>query len=267
MHAVRGERRPRPVAEIPLRKRDPERARHVPRRHVDPDGTAVAGADSPQRATVLREQHRPRRRGAVVARARQVDAARLGSLQVELVHHRAAVLADVEREQEAAVHRGEALERLAPDRAGLVRILERRRIEPAGTDVRQQHLVAAAAEVLDQEEVVAEQRVEVPVAAIDPNYLLRLPRRHDTELRTGVAPPHDGPRPVLRDADECPTLCQLGTGDFGALGRVPPGQRVGVLVYQEVAAGEAPRHGPARLARRQIGDRDRRLRLRAVAEQ
>ncbi len=204
-----------PVPEVPVRQRDAEGARHRAPRHIDRDHAAVARADPPERLLVLRELERPRRRRSVVTGSRQVDAARLRGLQVERVDHRAAVLTDVEREQVPAVGRREPRVRRAPDDPGLVRILQRRGLQPARADVGETHLIAARLQIADEEQVVAPERVEVPLASGNRDVALLPALRDDRERRPARAqPPDDRAAPVLRDARERPSLCQVGTSDL-----------------------------------------------------
>src|SRR5438552_1511645 len=92
-----------------------------------------------------------------------------------------------------------------------MRVLQRCRLECARADVREAHLIPAALQVVDQEEVVASEGVEVPVAGRHDDRRLTAPRDdaerrrgqenehktlHDSPTVTGPAevPPSYGPR-------------------------------------------------------------------------
>ena len=83
----------------PRARLEAERVHDPVRRHVDRDDPAVAGTDRPERPPVVRHGQRVGRSRAVVAVTGQVDAACRRVDEVEDVHHRTAVGADVEREQ------------------------------------------------------------------------------------------------------------------------------------------------------------------------
>src|SRR5205823_2482284 len=109
----------------------------------------------------LRERERVRSGRAEIACARQVDAARRAGAEIELVHHRVAFAAQVEREQVATVRGGDSLPGDALDQRRLAWVLERLRIEPVPLEVVEPDLVAVA-ERADQVEAIARQRVERP---------------------------------------------------------------------------------------------------------
>ena len=215
-----------------------------------------------------RKHERGRRRGGVVAGARQVDAACGRRLQVELVHHRAAVRADVQREEVAPVRRGQPRERLAPDRARLVRVLQRLRLEPAAADVDEPNLVAARAEVPDQEEVVAVQGVELPLLAGKRD---RLPgrARDDRDVRLASRRIEgDRSRAVLGDAGEAVLDTRQRDGvELRAASRVVPDEVLAVLVDELVSAGDPGGQHPTRGAGLQVDDGDRFVRGGPEAEQ
>ena len=182
--------------------------------------------------------------------------------------HRAAVLTDVEREQVPAVGRREPRVRHAPDDPGFVRILQRRGLQPARADVGETNLIAARLQIADEEQVVAPERVEVPLASGNRDVALLPALRDDRERRPArTQPPDDRAAPVLRDARERPTLCQVGTSDLRPGARVVPDERSGALVDEQVASGHAGGQGPARLAGLQVDDRDGGVGARTESEQ
>ena len=231
----------------PVAGGEPEGVDHPVRRDVDRHDPAVAGADRPERPAVLRHGQGIRRRGAEVPVAGQVDAARGRVSEVEDVHHRTAVTADVEREQQPAVRRRCPCEREAPDRRRAVRVLERSRHQSVRGKIVEPHLVAVL-ELLDQVELVAAKRVERPRVPVEDDRARRIGREQHERWSSAsacAAGPPDSPPCESADQAEAPCAARVASRKRVPWRDVVAGDEAPVPVDERVAGDDSCRKPPA----------------------